>query len=90
MTSIHKAFSMKDFDSDFKTKYPLLCLPSDAARRTELREVRAASRFPSEIKKDMLYLGNMTNILNRDYFQLTMLGVKTVFYLAQGPFTDID
>ena len=68
LTSIHKAFSIKDFDSAFKTKYPLVCLPSDAARLTELKEVRAASRFPSEIKKDSLFLGNMTNILNRDYF----------------------
>lgn len=68
MTSIHKAFSLKEYDSVFKVKYPLLCLSSNPADRTELKEVRASSRFPSEIKKDSLYLGNMTNILNRDYF----------------------
>ena len=88
--SIHKALSMKDFETGFLTKYPLLCLPGDTSSIQELRQVRASSRFPSEIKKDQLFLGNMTNLLNRDYFQLRMLNIKTIFYLAQGPFTDID
>ena len=56
----------------------------------ELREVRALSRFPSEIKTDQLYLGNMTNVLNKDYFQLTMLGIKTIVYLTTGPFEGLD
>ena len=64
--SIHKAFAMHDFDNAFKGKYPLLCLPREQV--PELREVRALSRFPSEIKTGQLFLGNMTNLLNRDYF----------------------
>ena len=32
----------------------------------------------------------MTTILNRDYFQLTMLKIKTIFYLAPEKFPDID
>lgn len=32
----------------------------------------------------------MTNLLNRDYFQLTMLKIKTIYYMAKGPFDDID
>lgn len=32
----------------------------------------------------------MTNILNRDYFQLKMLNIKTIFYLAPKPFGQID
>ena len=32
----------------------------------------------------------MTNILNRDYFQLRMLNIKTIFYMTKGPFGDID
>lgn len=63
--AIHKAFSCKDF-SGFSVKFPLLCLPCGSV--PQLREVRAESRFPSEIKKEGLYLGNMTNVLNKDYF----------------------
>ena len=89
MNEIHKCFSMKEY-AEFLEKYPLLCLPGDETQTSELRKVRASSRFPSEIKKDSLFLGNMTNLLNRDYFQLTMLKIKTIFYLAKGPFADID
>jgi len=57
---------------------------------TTLREVRSHSRFPSELKTGKLFVGNMTNLMNRDYFQLRMLNIKTIFYLAKGPFEDID
>lgn len=89
-TTLHKAFYFKDFDSEFKPKYPLVCLPTDLSKISEKRKVNAFSRFPSEMKKDFLYLGNMTNILNRDYFQLKMLNIKTIFYLAPKPFGEID
>jgi len=52
--------------------------------------VLALSRFPSEIKKDLVFLGNMTNILSKDYAQLKMLGIKTLLYFSPEPFTDID
>ena len=32
----------------------------------------------------------MTNIMNADYYQLTMLKIKTIFYMAPEPFPDID
>ena len=32
----------------------------------------------------------MTNILNKDYFQLTMLKIKSIFYMSTEPFPDID
>ena len=84
---LHKAFTLKDFDG-LAAKYPLVCLPEGQV--TTLREVRALSRFPSELKTDKLFVGNMTNLMNRDYFQLTMLKIKTIFYMSKGPFEDID
>lgn len=50
----------------------------------------ALSRFPSELKKDKLFLGNMTNILSKDYKQLKMLNIKTIFYLSPEVFPDLD
>ena len=52
----------------FKVKYPLVCVSKDDEQGNEKAIVRASSRFPSEIKKDKLYLANMTNVLNKDYF----------------------
>lgn len=71
----------------FAAKYPLMCIPSGQV--DQLKEVRALSRFPSELKENKLYLGNMTNILNKDYFQLTMLNIKTIVALSKGPFEEI-
>mmetsp|Transcript_973 Transcript_973/g.1331 ORF Transcript_973/g.1331 Transcript_973/m.1331 type:complete len:120 (+) Transcript_973:297-656(+) len=62
---LHKAFYLKDFEG-FAAKYPLVCLPSGDV--STLREVRSLSRFPSELKTDKLFIGNMTNLMNRDYF----------------------
>jgi hypothetical protein len=39
----------------------------------------AASRFPCEIKKDQLYLGNF---LTGSKKQVEMLKIKTIFYLT--------
>ena len=87
LLALHKAFFIKEYDTIFEGKYPLLCV-QDAS--SEKQHVRAQSRFPTEIKKDLLYLGNMMNIMNKDYFQLTMLKIKTIFYFAPEPFPDID
>ena len=38
----------------------------------------------------MVFLGNMTNILSKDYAQLKMLGIRTLFYFSPEPFPDID
>ena len=65
LLSLHKAFFIKEYDTIFEGKYPLLCV-QDAS--SEKQQVRAQSRFPTEIKKDLLFLGNMMNIMNKDYF----------------------
>ena len=57
---------------------------------SEKAHIRSQSRFPSEIKKDLLFLGNMSNILSNDYFQLTMLKIKTIFYMAPEKFPKLD
>ena len=87
LNQIHRAFAFKDYDTTFEPKYPLMCVQESSSQKLH---VQSQSRFPSEIKKDSLYLGNMTNILNKDYFQLTMLKIKTIFYMSTEPFPDID
>lgn len=77
---------MKDF-AKFQEKYPLVCLSNSSDER---HQVLASSRFPSEVKQDLLYLGNMTNILSKDYAQLKMLKIRTLFYFSPEPFPDID
>ena len=64
MLSLHKAFYFKDYDV-FEEKYPLMCVQDDSSQK---HHIRSQSRYPSEIKKDALFVGNMTNIMNRDYF----------------------
>ena len=66
--SLSSAFILKEYDTVFKQKYPLVCLSSASELSDEKCQVRASSRFPSELKKDKLYLANMTNVLNKDYF----------------------
>lgn len=48
------------------------------------------SRFPAELKKDLLYLGNMTNVMQIDHAQLNLLKIKHVFYLSPKQFEDVD
>ena len=87
LTQINRVFSFKDYDTSFEPKYPLMCVQDSSSQKLH---VQSQSRFPSEIKKDCLFLGNMTNILNKDYFQLTMLKISTIFYMSGEPFPDID
>lgn len=61
---ITKFFYLKEF-SAFKKKYPLLCIPHPCTN--ELQAVTSLSRFPSELKKDKVYFGNLTNVLSKDY-----------------------
>ena len=68
----------------------MVCVSKDDEQGNEKATVRASSRFPSEIKKDKLYLANMTNVLNKDYFQLTMLNINTVLYLTPNKFQGLD
>lgn len=48
------------------------------------------SRFPSELKKDMIFLGNLTNVLSRDFVQLKMLGIKTVVHFTPERFESLE
>ena len=88
--TLTNAFILKEYDTVFKEKYPLLCLSTHDENTDQKKSVRACSRFPSEIKKDKLYLANMTNLMNKDYFQLTMLNIKTVFYMTPDKFKGLD
>lgn len=69
--NIHKAYFLKEFDTVFSGKYPYLTVP----QASEPLEVLAESRFPSELKKDLLYLGNMTNVMNKNLTHLTLLKI---------------
>lgn len=84
---LSKAFYLKDF-SAFKAKYPLLCIPHPCS--SELQAITSMSRFPSELKKDTIYFGNLTNVLSRDFVQLKMLGIKTVVHFTPERFESLE
>ena len=63
-----------------------MCIP----QKTERESLLSESRFPSELKKDLLYLGNMINVLQHDYIHLRLLGIEHVFYFSAQPFRDLD
>jgi hypothetical protein len=63
MKVLNKAFYLTNF-AKFMQKYPLVCLTPSSDQKNE---VLAMSRFPSEIKQDKIFLGNMINILSKDY-----------------------
>ena len=48
----------------------------------------AESRFPSELKKDSLYVGNFMNVLSD--VQLNLLGIRQIMYLTPARFEDLD
>lgn len=48
----------------------------------------AESRFPSELKKDSLYIGNFMNVLTD--VQLNLLGIRQIMYLTPKRFEDLD
>jgi hypothetical protein len=83
---IGKAFCMPDFNS-FKAKYPFLCINQDS---TEEEQVRAHSRFPSEIKDKKLYVGNLINTMSKDSIQLKLLGIKTIISLTPNKATGYE
>ena len=56
----------------------------------EKQAIISQSRFPSEIKKDQLFIGNLTNVLNIDYVQLKMFKVKTIFHLSPERFPGLE
>ena len=80
---ITKAIFTKDFDS-FAMKYHFLCLPQADERLSILTE----ARFPSELKNNSLYLGNMFNVISD--IQLNLLGIKQIMYLTPQRFEDLD
>jgi len=84
---LNKVFFIKDY-AQFQKKYSLLCIPSGQV--SDRDQVCALSRFPTEIKKDYLYVGNITNALEKDNRQLRMLNVKSIVYLSSDRFDDLD
>ena len=65
-----------------------MCIPNPCM--SEAQAVISQSRFPSELKKGQLFLGNLTNVLSKDYIQLKMLGIKTVIHLTPQKFETLD
>ena len=65
-----------------------MCVPNPCV--SEAQAVISQSRFPSELKKDQLFLGNLTNVLSKDYIQLKMLGIKTVIHLTPQKFESLE
>lgn len=61
---LSKAFYLKEY-GEFERKYPLLCVP--APLESELQGALSLSRFPSEVRKDSVFIGNLTNVLAKDY-----------------------
>lgn len=84
---LSKVFYLKEF-SAFKKKYPLLCIPHPCTN--DLQAVTSLSRFPSELKKDTVYFGNLTNVLSKDYVQLKMLGIKTIVHFTPQKFDSLE
>ena len=84
---ISKVFFLKEFTA-FKKKYPLICIPHPCVN--DLQAVTSMSRFPSEMKKDMIYMGNLTNVLSKDYVQLKMLGIKTIVHFTPQKFDSLE
>ena len=80
---ISKVFYLKEY-TEFSSKYSLLCVPAPCT--SEKQAVISQSRFPSEIKKGQVYIGNLTNVMGKDNVQLKMLGIKTIVHLTPQKF----
>lgn len=83
---IHKAYSTKDY-KEIAATYPFICVGRSSAERDL---VRAEARYPSEIKRGALFMGNMMNTLDKDNLQLSFLGIKTVVYFAPEKFEHLE
>ena len=83
---IHKAYFHKDY-SEIEKTYPFLCVGKGSSEKDY---VRAEARYPSEIKKGSLFMGNMINVLDRDGSQLAYLGIKTVVYFGPKKFEHLE
>ena len=62
---LSEVFFLKDYSSKFEIKYPLICVPDPCENIKQA--VCSLSRFPSELKENLLYLGNLTNVMNKDF-----------------------
>ena len=52
--------------------------------------ILALSRFPSEVRKDKLFIGNLTNVMSKDLVQLKMLKCMTIVYLTPEPMPELE
>ena len=59
---IGKAYFFKDFEL-YKSKYWFTCLGNE--NKGMKAEARALQRYPSEVKDDALFIGNMTNVWDK-------------------------
>jgi len=82
---IAKVMYLKNFDTTFYSKYPLVCINHESP---EPKQILAQTRFPSEIKRDNLFIGNAINVM-KQYTQLWMLGIKSVVYFSPKQFEDV-
>ena len=83
---LSRVFHLKEY-SAFKNKYGLMCIPSNPMK---LQAIISMSRFPSEIKKDQIYIGNLTNVMSHDFMQLKMLGIKSVVCFTPDKFESLE
>ena len=82
-----KAFYLKEY-GEFERKYPLLCVPSPLT--SEVQGALSLARYPSELRKDSVFIGNLTNVLSKDYKQLKMLNIKTIIHMTPNKFDDLE
>ena len=65
-----------------------MCIPAFCSSEKQL--AISQSRFPSEVLKDKLYIGNLVNTLCHDFVQLKMLGIKHIVYLTPNPIPELE
>jgi hypothetical protein len=82
---LEKIMFVKDFEATVEQKYPFICLGPDAS---EIQTILAQSRFPSEIKRGSLFVGNAINVMKSNT-QLQQLGIKSIMYFTPERFEDL-
>ena len=83
---VTKASFLKDFEV-FEKKYPFLCVNDQSS---EKNLVQSICRYPSEIKENLVYIGNMINVLDKNYGQLSKLSIKTVISMSPNKFEHLE
>eukprot|EP00347_Sterkiella_histriomuscorum_P023666 403333809 len=82
MERIGKAYFFKDFP-EFRQKYKFMCVGQGTSYKQKIRSI---CRYPSEIKENLIYIGNMMNVIDKSNFQVSSLGFKTIIYISSQKF----